>query len=96
MAARPYSDAHVQADVAKVRLRRALLRKLTPGIAKLNAQMPTAIAFELGGVAEESADSRASVIAVVPLMIILMLTLLMLQLQSFQSLAMVSSSCRSV
>ncbi len=48
--------------------------------------MPAGYRIELGGVAEESADSRASVIAVVPLMIILMLTLLMLQLQSFPAL----------
>ena len=41
---------------------------------------------ELGGIAEESAESSASVIAVVPLMIVIMLTVLMFQLQSFQRL----------
>ncbi len=80
----------VQADVAEGALAEGIVSELTPGIAELNAQMPTGYRIELGGVAEESADSRASVIAVVPLMIFLMLTLLMLQLQSFPSLAMVS------
>jgi multidrug efflux pump subunit AcrB len=80
----------VQADVAKGALAEGIVTELAPGIADLNERMPTGYRIELGGVAEESADSRASVIAVVPLMIFLMLTLLMLQLQSFPSLAMVS------
>jgi multidrug efflux pump subunit AcrB len=80
----------VQADVAEGALAEGIVADLAPGIAELNAQMPPGYRIELGGVAEESADSRASVIAVVPLMIILMLTLLMLQLQSFPNLAMVS------
>jgi multidrug efflux pump subunit AcrB len=40
---------------------------------------------------EESAESRASVLAVVPLMLFLMLTLLMFQLRSFPLLVMVLS-----
>lgn len=80
----------VQADLAEGALAEGIVTALAPGIAELNARMPTGYRIELGGVAEESADSRASVIAVVPLMIILMLTLLMLQLQRFSSLAMVS------
>jgi len=80
----------VQADVAEGALAEGIVADLTPGIAELNTKMPAGYRIELGGVAEESADSRASVIAVVPLMIILMLTLLMLQLQSFPSLAMVT------
>jgi multidrug efflux pump subunit AcrB len=80
----------VQADVAEGALAEGIVTEIAPGIAELNARMPAGYRIELGGVAEESADSRASVIAVVPLMIILMLTLLMLQLQSFPSLAMVS------
>ena len=42
-----------------------------------------AIAIELGGTAETSAESQAAVFAVVPLMIFIMLTLLMIQLQNF-------------
>ena len=53
-----------------------------------------ATASTLGGTVEESAKSQASVFAVVPLMIFLMLTVLMVQLQSFARLFMVSASCR--
>jgi multidrug efflux pump subunit AcrB len=80
----------VQADVAEGALAEGIVSDLAPGIAELNSRMLAGYRIELGGVAEESADSRASVIAVVPLMIVLMLTLLMLQLQSFPSLAMVT------
>lgn len=80
----------VQADVAEGALAEGVVSELAPRIAEFNAKLPAGYRVELGGVAEESADSRASVLAVVPLMVILMLTLLMLQLQSFQSLAMVT------
>ena len=56
---------------------------------ELNASLPKAYQIEVGGIAEESAKSRASVFAVVPLMLIIMLTVLMFQLQSFQRLFMV-------
>ncbi len=44
-----------------------------------------------GGIFEESARSQASVVAVVPLMIVLMLTIMMLLLVSFRRLGMVVS-----
>ena len=44
--------------------------------------------IEVGGTVEESANSQASVIAVVPLMLLLMITFLMIQLQSFSMLAL--------
>jgi multidrug efflux pump subunit AcrB len=80
----------VQADVAEGALAEGIVADIAPKIAELNSGMPAGYRIELGGVAEESASSRASVIAVVPFMVFLMLTLLMLQLQSFPSLAMVS------
>lgn len=80
----------VQADVAEGALAEGIVSDLEPRIAELNSRLPTGYRIELGGIAEESSKSRASVIAVVPLMIVLMLTLLMLQLQSFQRLAMIS------
>ncbi|MEZ5901389.1 MAG: efflux RND transporter permease subunit [Hyphomicrobiaceae bacterium] len=80
----------VQADVAPGALAEGIVSDLEAPIAELNSRLPAGYRIELGGVAEESADSRASVLAVVPFMIILMLILLMLQLQSFQSLAMVA------
>jgi multidrug efflux pump len=79
----------VQADVAPGALAETISMELTPQIEEFASRLPPGYRVELGGVAEESAESRASVLAVVPLMLILMLTFLMLQLQSFQRLAMV-------
>src|SRR5262249_33374823 len=45
----------------------------------------------VGGTVEESATSQASVMAVVPLMLFLMITFLMIQLQSFSRLFLVLS-----
>ncbi len=44
-----------------------------------------------GGTVEESATSQASVIAVVPLMLLIMITVLMAELRSFKRLAVVLS-----
>jgi len=63
--------------------------KLDPEIKALGATLPAGYRIETGGIAEESAASRASVFAVVPVMILLMLTFLMFMLQSFRRLAMV-------
>lgn len=79
----------VQADVVPGVLPDAVVGRLAPAIAEINATLPKDYRVELGGIAEESAESRASVIAVVPLMVVLMLTVLMFQLQSFQRLFMV-------
>jgi multidrug efflux pump subunit AcrB len=62
---------------------------LAPKIAELNARLPAQYRIETGGIYEESAISRASVFAVVPLMIVLMLTTMMVMLGSFRRLAMV-------
>ncbi|MDX2167292.1 MAG: efflux RND transporter permease subunit [Deltaproteobacteria bacterium] len=79
----------VLADVEHGVLPESVVAPLAPQIAKLNAELPSPYRVDTGGIAEESATSRASVFAVVPLMILLMLTVLMFQLQSFRSLAMV-------
>jgi multidrug efflux pump subunit AcrB len=63
--------------------------QLAPRIAALNARLEAPYRVDLGGIAEESALSQASVIAVVPLMLLLMFTLLMFQLKSFRRFAMV-------
>ena len=66
-----------------------MVAELAPAIAELNAGLPQGYRIELGGIAEESAQSQASVFAVVPLMLLIMLTVLMFHLQSFQRLFMV-------
>jgi multidrug efflux pump len=80
----------VQADVAEGALAEGIVADLAPKIDELNQTMPAGYHIDLGGVAEESKASRASVLAVVPLMFVLMATFLMLQLQSFARLAMVT------
>ncbi len=79
----------VRADVEAGVLPDTVVAALAPGMAALNAGLPAGYMVETGGIAEESAKSRASVLAVVPLMLVLMLTILMVQLQSFRRLAMV-------
>ena len=81
----------VQADVAPGVLPETVISQLEPEIAKLSAAVPPGYRIELGGIAEESAQSQASVFAVVPYMLLLMLTVLMFQLRSFQRLAIVLS-----
>jgi multidrug efflux pump subunit AcrB len=81
----------VQADVAPGVLPDEVVDALEPKIAALDAELPSGYRIELGGIAEESADSRASVIAVVPLMFFIMLSFLIVQLRSFQRLFLVLS-----
>ncbi len=79
----------VQADVRPGVLPETVVAEVTPRIAAINARLPAGTRIEIGGIAEESAKSRDSVIAVVPVMIVVMLTVLMFQLQSFARLALV-------
>ena len=79
----------VQADVRPGVLPEAVVTELAPRIAALQAKLPAGYSIEVGGIAEESEKSRASVMAVVPVMIVVMLTVLMFQLQSFARLGLV-------
>ncbi len=79
----------VRADVDHSVLPDTVVGALAPKIAELNARLPAQYKIETGGMYEESAISSASVFAVVPLMILLMLTAMMVMLGSFRRLAMV-------
>ena len=81
----------VQADVAQGASPEAVIGALAPAVAKLTASVPQAYHIAVGGTVEESANSQASVFAVVPLMLIIIITVLMIQLQSFNLLFMVLS-----
>ena len=81
----------VQSDVAPGVLPEAVVNELRPAIAALNAELPSSYQITVGGIAEESARSQASVYAVVPLMLFLMLSFLMIQLRSFQRMLIVVS-----
>jgi multidrug efflux pump subunit AcrB len=79
----------VRADVVPGVLPDAVVTALAPKVAEFAARLPKPYKIETGGLYEESAASSASVFAVVPLMILLMLTAMMLMLVSFRRLAMV-------
>jgi multidrug efflux pump subunit AcrB len=79
----------VLAAVAPGTMPEAVVAELAAPIAELRAGLPRGYSIELGGIAEESAASRASVFAVIPLMLLIMLTALMFHLQSFVRLFMV-------
>ncbi|MBS7545856.1 efflux RND transporter permease subunit [Ancylobacter oerskovii] len=81
----------VQADVAPGTLPDEAVRALAPKIAALNAELPRGYRIETGGTVEESAKSQASVVAVVPLMLFIMLTVLMFQLRRFSLMFIVLS-----
>jgi multidrug efflux pump subunit AcrB len=81
----------VQADVAPGALPETVISALAPAVAELSKSLPSSYAIAVGGTVEESAKSQASVIAVVPVMLLIMLTVLMVQLGSFQRLFLVLS-----
>jgi multidrug efflux pump len=81
----------VQADVIEGASAEAIVGSLAPAVARLKASLPRPYDIEVGGTVEESANSQASVFAVVPAMLFITITLLMIQLQSFSRLFLVLS-----
>ena len=81
----------VQADVSPGSTPEAAVASLAPEVQKLRAGLPAGYHIAVGGTVEESANSQASVFAMVPAMLFLMLLFLMAQLHSFSRLAMVLS-----
>jgi multidrug efflux pump subunit AcrB len=80
----------VQADVAPGTQAATVVQALAHKIAALNAGLPSGYRIDVGGTVEESGKAEASVVAVLPLMLILLLTV-MIQLQSFGRLFLVLS-----
>jgi multidrug efflux pump subunit AcrB len=81
----------VLADVTRGTLPDTVVRALTPAVAALSGTLPSAYRIEIGGVVEDSAKAQASVVAVVPTMLVIMITVLMVQLRSFARLLIVLS-----
>jgi multidrug efflux pump len=81
----------VQADVVPGTQAATVVQAVAPKIEALNASLPYGYRIDTGGTAEESEKGQASVAAVVPLMLVLMLTVLMIQLKSFSRLFLVLS-----
>jgi multidrug efflux pump len=63
--------------------------ELEPQIAALRADLPPGYLLEVGGTVEDSARGQKSVNAGMPLFLLVVLTILMLQLRSFQRVLMV-------
>jgi multidrug efflux pump subunit AcrB len=81
----------VQADLAPGMQAATVVQALAPKIANLNASLPYGYHIAVGGTVEESSKAQNSVAAVVPLMLVIILTVLMIQLQGFSRLFLVLS-----
>jgi multidrug efflux pump len=77
----------VQADTAPGVEAATVVKSLD--IAAFKSKLPPGYDVVPGGTVEESAKAQASIVAVFPLMVFVMMTILMLQLQSFQRLFLV-------
>ena len=80
----------VQAAIAGGTLPETVVDSLSPAIENLRKTLPASYNVVVGGTVEESTKSQASVMAVVPLMLLAMFTILMVQLRSFARLFMVA------
>jgi multidrug efflux pump subunit AcrB len=81
----------VQADVVKDVQAKTVNAALAEPMAEFAKTLAPGYAVEVGGTAESSAKGQASIAAVFPVTLLLMATILMIQLQSFQRLFLVVS-----
>jgi len=79
--------ASVRGDMQPVNL----VDELKPAIDKFAANLPQGYTVKTGGTVEESAKAQGPIAQVVPLMLFLMATFLMIQLQSVQKMFLVAS-----
>jgi multidrug efflux pump len=68
---------------------KTVIDQLAGKVAEFTRQLPAGYSVAVGGAVEESAKSQAPIEAVVPLMLFIMATILMIQLQSFHRLFLV-------
>ena len=67
----------------------AIVEELRPKMEAFQQALPAGYTLEIGGSVESSADAQGPIVAVAPLMLFAMATILMLQLQSFNRLFLV-------
>jgi multidrug efflux pump subunit AcrB len=79
----------VRAGVTPGQLPAGVVVELAEGVEQLRQSLPQGYDIEVGGTVEESAYSQASVVAVVPIMLLIMFTVLMFELRSFARLFIV-------
>ncbi|WLA75802.1 efflux RND transporter permease subunit [Bradyrhizobium diazoefficiens] len=68
---------------------KTVVDQLAPKVAEFTKTLPAGYSVHIGGSVEESAKSQAPIVAVVPLMLFVMATVLTIQLQSFHRLFLV-------
>jgi multidrug efflux pump subunit AcrB len=81
----------VSADVVGNVQPATVAQQLQPTVDAFAANLPVGYGVAIGGTVESSAESTAPIVAVVPLMLFVMATVLMLQLQSFSRLFLVAA-----
>src|SRR5215475_12138648 len=81
----------VQAEPRDGVLAATAVAGLTEKVSELKGQLPVGYKIVEGGSVEESAKGQNSVLAVFPLMLVLMMTVLMISMQSFSRLFLVCS-----
>ncbi|MGV3635229.1 MAG: efflux RND transporter permease subunit [Pseudorhodoplanes sp.] len=81
----------VHADLRPGILPDTVVTALAPDVTAFSKSLPAGYQLAVGGTVEESAKSQASVLAVIPAMLLIMLTVLIFQLGSFQKLIIVLS-----
>lgn len=79
----------VQADVHPDLEAATVVERIEPALQELRMSLPAGYTIDTGGLVEESAASQASVFAVVPFMLLLVVTILMFQLRSFRLVGIV-------
>ena len=81
----------IKAGISDATQPATIVKEIAPKIAELKASLEPGYDVAVGGTVEESSKSQAPIISVVPLMIFVMTTLLMTQLQSFHRMFLVFS-----
>jgi multidrug efflux pump subunit AcrB len=81
----------VLADLVPPLQAATVVQHLGPKVEELRRSLPAGYSIEVGGIVENSAKGLGSIVAVFPIMVFLMLTILMVQLQNFQKLFLVIS-----
>ncbi len=82
----------VRSDIAPGLQAPDVTAQIKPAIDAITATLPPGMRIEVGGAVEESAKANVALFKIFPLMFLAMLTLLMLQLQSFSTLFLVFST----
>jgi multidrug efflux pump subunit AcrB len=79
----------LKASLADATQPKTVVDQLASRVAEFAKDLPAGYSVSIGGSVEESAKSQAPIAAVVPLMLFIMATILMIQLQSFSRLFLV-------